>query len=202
LDLASRADAQGTIDIPYGAIVDHVKVPGFSYEKDEGLKFELLPLDFGSQHVAQSRDQCLQVSLRLRRESSYYDKNIIPLLAALNAVGICTLALEASSFGARGEIILAIAFVEIGIRMTVDSRLPVVGYQIKMQWVLNNYFFGLLFLVAESSAAYLLQNNGHEMESVFVDRFAAIFEAIHMLVVLVVYFLGSGSWLDRCCRWS
>ena len=99
--------------------------------------------------------------------------------------------------------ILAISFVEIGIRMTVDSRLPVVGYQIKMQWVLNNFFFGLLFLVLESSIAYLLQQHGHINKAITVDRFAAVFELSHMLFVLGVYWNGSETLLDRlflqCC---
>jgi hypothetical protein len=118
IDLATRDDTDGTISNPYGTIVDHVKVPGFSYGSEE-LQFELIPLDFGSQSGVSTRDQYLQVKLRVTRESSYIDRNIIPLLAALNMVAICTLALDAASFGARGEMILAISFVEIGIQLTV-----------------------------------------------------------------------------------
>jgi hypothetical protein len=117
-----------------------------------------MPLDFGSQRgVSSPRDQCLQVKLRVTREqSSCCDRNIMPLLAALNVVAIFTLALDAASFGARGETILAISFVEIGIRLTVDSRLPVrsrVSNQNAMDLI--NNFFGLLFLVMESNAAYV-----------------------------------------------
>jgi hypothetical protein len=155
LDLATREDTEDTIECPHGVIVDHVKVPGFKHGS-RGLEFEFLPLQFGSENDPTARDECLQVKLRVRRESSYFDRNIIPLLACLNTVAVCTLALKAREFGNRGEMILATSFVEIGIRMTVDSRLPVVGYQIKMQFVLNNFFFGLLFLVLEGSTAYLL----------------------------------------------
>jgi hypothetical protein len=199
LDLASKEDSQGTIEIPHGTIVNHVKVPGFSYEPEEGLQFEFLPIEFGQQRgLPEARDQCLQVKLRVTRESSYYDRNIVPLLVALNTVGVCTLAATVESFGARGEMILACAFVEIGIRMTVDSRLPVVGYQIKMQWVLNNFFFGLLFLVMESSIAYLLHEHGYDAEAALVDRFAACFEFFHMYIVLMIYFIGSRTIFDNC----
>ena len=198
LDLATRADTQDTIHTPEGTIVDHVKVPGFSLH-DEGLQFKFLPLGFGSNSNRNVSDQCLEVRLRVDRESSYYDRNIIPLLASLNTVAVCLLALVPDKFGYRGECILAIAFVEIGIRLTVDSRLPVVGYQIKMQWVLNNFFFGLLFLVAESSVAYLFHMHGHDDYASIVDRFAAIFELSHMVIVVLVYFIGSGNLLDRVC---
>jgi hypothetical protein len=173
-------------------------VPGFSYGP-EGLDFKFLPLGFGFQQDQKARDQCLEVRLRVTREASYYDRNIIPLLTALNTVGICVLALDPNKFGARGECILAIAFVEIGIRMTVDSRLPVVGYQIKMQWVLNNFFFGLLLLVVESSIAYLCLYYDRGDYAFAVDLFAAIFECLHMMIVCLIYFIGSGNICDRLC---
>ena len=194
LDLATKADTQDTISTPHGTIVSHVKVPGFSYGK-EGLQFDFVPMDFGAKDG--QRDKCLQVKLGVKRESSYYDRNIIPLLAALNTVAICILALDASFFGARGEMILAISFVEIGIRMTVDSRLPVVGYQIKMQYILNNLFLALLALVAESSAAYLLYDHGYEMHSKLLDEVAAVVGTLHLIVVLSIYYSGSGNFFDR-----
>jgi hypothetical protein len=68
-----------------------------------------------------------------------------------------------------------------------------------MQWVLNNFFFGLLFLVMESSVAYMLQDYGMNDKATAVDYFAAIFEFLHMLTVLCVYFNGSGTIVDRLC---
>jgi hypothetical protein len=198
LDLATTADVEeDTMDAPFGTIVDHVKVPGFKHEKN--LEFEFLPLSLSSSNKLdpQSMDDCLQVKLHVERESSYFDRNIIPLLACLNLVAICTLALTAEEFGNRGEMILATSFVEIGIRMTVDSRLPVVGYQIKMQFVLNNFFFGLLFLVIESSVAYLLHDAGHVHWAILLDRTAAAAEFIHMSLVLCVYYNGSGAFCDQ-----
>jgi len=201
LDLASREDTEDTIENPHGTIVDHVKVPGFNHG-GRGLEFEFLPLQFGADNTPLGLDECLQVKLRVRRESSYFDRNIIPLLACLNTVAVSTLSLRAREFGARGQMILATSFVEIGIRMTVDSRLPVVGYQIKMQFVLNNFFFGLLFLVLESSLVYLLQDAGHSHSASLYDRIAAVAEGLHMLTVLFIYYSGSGVFSCFVWRWG
>jgi hypothetical protein len=191
LDLATRDDTEDSIDTPHGTIVDHVKVPGFKHGNN-GLEFEFLPLQFGAENDPLGRDECLQVKLRVTRESTYFDRNIIPLLACLNTVAVSTLALRAREFGARGQMILATSFVEIGVRMTVDSRLPVVGYQIKMQFVLNNFFFGLMFLVLESSMVYLLEDAGYIHSAIHYDRVAAILEVSHMLFTLFIYYRGSG----------
>ena len=101
-------------------------------------------------------DECLQVKLHVRRDSGYYDNNIIPLLAMLNVAGVATLTLEPLEFGSRGEIILAIAFVSIGLRLSVDTKLPNVAYTIKMQTILNRFFYTLLVLHMESSLVYYL----------------------------------------------
>lgn len=208
LDLANESDTQGSIQIPHGLLVDHVKVPGFHITS--GLQFNLMPLKFGKNSA---NDQYLSVALRVQRDSGYYDRNIIPLLAALNVVGISTLALSPNRFGSRGQIIVATAvsvaffvfffklfaspihwlpkFAEVGLRMTLDSRLPVVGYQIKMQVVLNNFFFGLLFLVIGSSVNYLVfvSSNGTEPTiCTYIDLCLALIEALHIVLSLAVYF--------------
>ena len=74
---------------------------------------------------------------------------------------------------------LAISFVEMGVRMTLDSRLPIVGYQIKMQQVLNGFFYGLLFLTLESSGNYLLLQ--------ISPGATAILSFFHLLLVLGYY---------------
>jgi hypothetical protein len=183
--LASAEDTQDTIRIPHGLVVDHVRVPGFTHEKSK-LQFEVVPIEFGSETEEMQPDQCLQVKLRVSRESSYFDRNIIPLLAALNVVAISTIALSAERFGSRGEMQLAISFVEMGVRMTLDSRLPIVGYQIKMQQVLNNFFYGLLFLTLESSANYLLYYSGSTYTKT-VDQITAVLSLLHLTLILCYY---------------
>lgn len=216
LGLATEDDTQGSIRVPEGLLVEHVRVPEFSYDVARGLDFEFVPLNFGASRPLNSNaengsnkdqlngreqdncDTCLQVKLHVQRDSAYYDRNIIPLLTALNLVGISTLALAPSKFGSRGQIIVATAFVEIGLRMTLDSRLPHVGYQIKMQVVLNNFFFGLLFLVLGSSINYLVLNYDMQQKeqeprccyhiTMWLDVGLAITELLHVLWNLTLYF--------------
>mgnify|MGYP002810450642 CR=1 FL=1 len=45
-----------------------------------------------------------------------------------------------------------IAFVEIGIRMTADSHLPSVGYEIRLQRILNEFFCVLMFRVTATAS--------------------------------------------------
>ena len=185
LTLASAADTQDTIRYPCGLVVDHVLVPGFSADKSK-LQFHVIPMEFGGETEDMLPDQCLQVKLRVSRDSSYYDRNIIPLLAALNVVAISTIAMTANKFGSRGEMQLAISFVEIGVRMTLDSRLPIVGYQIKMQRVLNNFFYGLLFLTLESSGNYLLYQH-HPTLTNLVDQVTALLSMLHLVLIILYY---------------
>ena len=194
--LATREDTEDSISIPHGLIVDHVKVPGFSYGNKKGLEFDFVPFDLGG-----AEESCLQVKINVKRDSSYYDRNIIPLLAALNLATLCILVLDAIQLGNRGEIILAAAFVEIGIRLTIDSRLPLVGYQIKIQMVLNNFFYGLLFLVFESSVVYTMVKGGHTHETVkTVDLACGFLSLIHLATVLVVYYLSFHENKRICSR--
>jgi len=46
------------------------------------------------------------------------------------------------------------AFVQVGLRMNIDNRLPRVRYQIKMQWIVNSFFFLVFYLVVESGLNY------------------------------------------------
>jgi hypothetical protein len=187
LALATLSDTTDTIRTSHGLIVDHVKVPGFSHVG--GLEFEFVPLCYGmaTNDSRESEDHCLQVKLHVQRDSSYYDCNIIPLLAMLNMVAMSTLALDAPHFGSRGQMILATSFVEIGIRMTVDSRLPLVGYQIKIQVVLNNFFYGLVFLGLESSLVYILHET-YNQDTAWIDKLAVILELIHLVIALIYYY--------------
>uniref|UniRef100_A0A7S1ZD64 Neurotransmitter-gated ion-channel ligand-binding domain-containing protein n=2 Tax=Trieres chinensis TaxID=1514140 RepID=A0A7S1ZD64_TRICV len=176
LCLATEEDSQKSIRVPHGLLVDGVKVPGFSYDSNRGLDFNLVPLSFGPKDKSvHDKDFCLEVKLKVKRESGYYDKNIMPLLCALNIVALSVLCLDASNFFKRGLMLLNIAFVQIGIRMSLDNRLPSVGYQIKMQSMLNRFFYSLLFMVIESSFLSLRVDAGLPLkDSRIIDLAIAI----------------------------
>jgi len=177
LGLATEQDSQGSTRVPYGLVVDHVNVPEFHYNKAKGLDFKIGPLSYGQNiHVGSSKDQCLLVKLHVQRDSSYYDRNIVPLLGLLNFVAISITALGAHQFFERGLLTLNIAFVEIGIRMTTDKHLPSVSYQIKIQRILNEYFYCLLLLVLESNLVYEMDRAGKQWAkgTWYIDLLAAV----------------------------
>jgi energy-coupling factor transporter ATP-binding protein EcfA2 len=165
LGLATVEDTQNPTRIPHGLIVDQARLPGFEYNQERGLEFQFCSLDHGTRGGGgtfsagreSSSNLYLKVSLNVLRESGYYDKNIVPLLALLNVVAVSVLILKDTEFFQRGLITLNIAFVAMNIRMTTDAHLPSVGYEIRLQRVLNEFFVVLMFLVLEASAVYVLQ---------------------------------------------
>jgi len=157
LSLANESDTQGTIAVPHGLIVDHVKIPEFHHDRTPD--FEFTELMHGTD-IKDKEDYYLNVKIRVQRESGYYDKNIMPLLSFLNIVSISILTLDASNYFNRGLMSLNIAFVEVGLRMALDNRLPCVGYQIKLQRILNFFFYSILSIVLESSVLKFLIENG------------------------------------------
>lgn len=187
LALATSDDSQGSVRVPHGLAVDQVSIPEFQYNKADGLKFEFKPLDHGPGGGTLGRDTCLEVKLKVLRNSSYYDRNIMPLLGMLNFIAISITALEDQNFFERALLTLNIAFVEIGMRMTADSKLPTASYQIKMQRILNEYFFCLLFLVLESLIVYELHNFGFAY-TVAIDWFAALAVFAHNAFTLYNYY--------------
>lgn len=159
LALATEEDSRGSTRVPHGLIVDQVKIPEFILSK-KALCFNIRPLLHGpAGDVGHGRDNYLEVKLSVLRESGYYDNNIIPLLAFLNLVAVSILCLYPEDFFQRGLLTLQISFLEIGIRMTTDKHLPSVSYQIKIQAILNRYFYGLLLLVLESCLVFELHIN-------------------------------------------
>mmetsp|Transcript_8898 Transcript_8898/g.18161 ORF Transcript_8898/g.18161 Transcript_8898/m.18161 type:complete len:152 (-) Transcript_8898:535-990(-) len=121
--------------------------------------------------------------------AGYYDKNIMPLLSILNLVSISILTLNADDYFQRGLMSLNIAFLEVGLRMTLDSHLPSVGYQIKMQRILNFFFYSILWIVLESSILKFLVEN--EICSISftrkIDLVMAIFLLCNQLYLHLVY---------------
>jgi hypothetical protein len=201
IGLATEDDSQQTIRVPHGLVVNHVQVPEFSFDRKD-LAFEIVPLTYGPdteevEQNAKNQDECLQVRLHVRRDSGYYDKNIIPLLAFLNIVGVSTLTLDPSEFGSRGGIILAIAFVSIGIRMTVDSKLPNVGYQIKLQKILNRFFYTLLFFHLESSLVYTLSEWYGLIIHQQINIFTMVLGTLYTAALMFAYYKQDISFKDH-----
>jgi len=127
-----------------------------------GLQFNFCSQQNGSfdrrMSISATPDVYLRVSLMVLRESGYYDRNIVPLLAFLNVIAATiTLILDPEKFFFRGLLILNIAFNQMGVRLSVDKHLPSVGYEIRMQRILNEFFFVLLALILEAGAVYALQ---------------------------------------------
>jgi len=189
LALATENDSQGSTQIPHGLVVAQVKIPQFYYNRD-GVSFNIVPLDHGPAGGNQSIDQCLEVKIPVLRESGYYDGNIMPILGLLNLVAVSIVCLEPENFFQRGLLTLNIAFVEIGIRMTTDSHLPSVSYQIQMQRILNEYFCGLLFLVLESILVYELHMHfgWSRGKTDVIDLTAAILSFAHNARTQVLYY--------------
>uniref|UniRef100_A0A7R9ZFH7 Uncharacterized protein n=1 Tax=Pseudictyota dubia TaxID=2749911 RepID=A0A7R9ZFH7_9STRA len=195
LNLATDEDSQGSTSIPYGLVVDHVSVPDFLHDKD-GLQFEFVPLSFGSGEQW-NRDKCLHVKLAVVRDSGQYDKNIMPTLGLLNIVAISSITRNFASATASTEIMLGIAFVEIGIRLSIDSRLPSVGYQIKMQSILNRCFWLLCLLVLESNVVFfLVRKRGWEIEETDrIDLVAGIMALFYTVYIIWDYYREKGNYL-------
>lgn len=184
--LANESDTQGSIRIPFGLLVDHVQIPEFYYGK-EGLNFELAALNHGADHQnLKDSDYCLSVKLRVKRNSGYYDKNIMPLLSMLNLVSISILSQDADNDFQRSLLSLNIAFVEVGLRMALDSHLPSVGYQIKLQRILNFFFYSILTVVLESSILKLLLD--HDIITLAFSR--------KVDLVMVVFLLLNQAYLS------
>jgi hypothetical protein len=186
LALATERDVQGSTRIPYGLIVDQVHIPDFTICNPDGmLDMDFVPLMYGHQRPASKThqgtavgqqgggeteeshlksntemdadgDQCLRVRITVRRESGHYDTNVMPLMGLLNVVAVSCLCRNFAGSTASTELIMSICFVEIGFRLSIDSRLPSVGYQIKAQRVLNGFFWVLLFLAFETNIVYYL----------------------------------------------
>ena len=190
LQLATEDDSQNSTRIPHGLIVDHVKIPEFNYDKREGLNFDFVPVAYGGRNNGEIGDKCLEVSLEVTRESGYYDRNVLPLLALLNIVGATVLTMDAMLYFQRALLLLNITFVQVGLRMSLDSKLPSVGYEIKMQRIMNNYFFSLLFLAVESSFLYFcLQKMNLAIEvTEKIDLVAIVLVLLHGFYQAIWYY--------------
>jgi len=208
LELATEADSRGSTSIPHGLMVEHVAIPDFDYDAKE-LSFSFLPLEYGaagrkssgnsssrksnnknSSSTADGRDQYLQVQLPVYRVSGHYDRSIMPILALLNIVAITCIPRNFSSATASTETLLSIAFVQVGIRLTIDSRLPSVGYPIKMQKILNHAFWMICGLTLESNVVFfLVVKRGWQIDTTDrIDCFAAVVALLYNAYLLAIYY--------------
>jgi hypothetical protein len=79
----------------------------------------------------------------------------LPLIP-LHICEILALVLPIEDFGGRSSVLLAVAFLEIGLRLSLDSRLPEVADPILIQKMVNVLFYTLLLLTAESGVLYFV----------------------------------------------
>lgn len=203
LALATEADSQGSTRIPYGLVVDHCHVPDFGFDPAD-LHFRFLPLTYGGWKKSdiggqQDRDVFLQVTLPVHRQSGHYDTSILPILVMLNIIAISCLIRNFGSASASTEIMLSIAFVQVGIRLTLDSRLPCVGYQIKMQRVMNCCFWLLCGLVIESNVAFfLVKKIGWEIDSTNrIDLATTLVALAYNVYIIAIYFRSNAGSPDE-----
>lgn len=181
--LATEDDSLGSTSVPHGLLVDSVTIPEFMYNKKKGMSFGFKALPFGNNtgyYPGDESEQCLEVNLDVCQDSGYYDTNIIPLFTIITLAAIAVItALDAEFFFQRGLLLLNCAFVEVGQRMTIDSRLPKVRYQIKMQRILNSFFYMLFFMEFESAFVYILaKREGWSVEHTDMIDWVAIMLAL------------------------
>lgn len=199
LALATEDDSQGSTKIPHGLVVDHVTIPDFFYDPSQ-LKFDFVEMrNFGGKTLQKHSEHYLQVHLRVYRLSAHYDRSIMPILTLLNIIAITCLPRNFSSATASTETMLSIAFVQVGIRLTIDSRLPSVGYTIKMQSVLNQCFWLICLLVFESNLVFFLVTK-REWEIQQTDRMDVAVAAIalgHTIYISRYYYTGRSPYHQK-----
>lgn len=171
--------------------MDHVTIPDFTFNPRD-LHFALTPLDFGTTRNLYEQDIYLKVTLPVFRLATLYDRSIMPILALLNIVAISCIPRNFDSATASTETMLSIAFVQVGIRLTIDSRLPSVGYQIKMQKVLNQCFWLLCGLVLESNIVFFLviKRGWRTVDTDPFDAVTALIAFVYTAYILAMYYGG------------
>ena len=116
LSLANEDDSHGSTRVPYGLVVDTVKIPEFNVDTRKDVDFQFSPLPFGgvggqtddsTSKKFRSLERCLEVKIKVTQESGYYDMNIIPVFMVIAVVSILVVAcLDADQFFQRGLMLL------------------------------------------------------------------------------------------------
>jgi len=196
MGLAREEDSQGSTRVPQGLVVEHCHIPDFTFDPSD-VRFEFKPLIYGGRKVFERErgDLHLQVTLPVYRNSTHYDTSIFPMLIVLNIIAISCLTRNFGSASAATEIMLSIAFVQVGIRLTLDSRLPSVRYQIKMQKVMNSCFWLLSGLVLESNVVFfLVMKRGWSVgDTDKIDLATACVALMYNIHITMTYFRGRGA---------
>jgi len=194
LALATEEDTLDNSLSPKGFLVNLLRVPGFVYNR--GLEVGMIQANEGA-----ASEIFVVAKLTIARESGFYDTNIVPLLCMLTVAAVCTLSLGPKFFPARGIMLLSIAFLQIGLRMTMEPRLPDVGYEINIQQVMREFLMTILIMVIESGLVFYLSNGGLSFISEInqdkvllygriIDLVTAIFVILRIVLLAGFYYIG------------
>ena len=134
----------------FGTVENNVSIPGFYLGKK--LRFEKKSISGG--RLVQDHFICF--SIKARRNHTYFNQNVLTPLLFLHVVAILSLVVPIEEFSTRIAILLAVAFLEIGLRLCFDGKLPKVAYSILIQKLVNYLFYALLLLAVESSLLYFV----------------------------------------------
>jgi hypothetical protein len=132
-----------------GAVEDIVIIPGFLHKKLVMSTKE----NFSGKVIGWKLMHC---TIQVRRQHAYVTHNILWPLFPLHICAILALVLPIEEFGHRSTILFAVAFLEIGLRLSLDNRLPEVAGSILIQRMVNALFYTLLILAMESGILYFV----------------------------------------------
>lgn len=173
---AEEKDNEKKCDL-FGKVEEHVRVVGF---ERKGLKFNVLRKDYGA------LSQRMEFYIPIRRIHTPMHQNIVMPLLLIHTIAIFSLAHPIKEVNSRVGSLLAIAFLEIGIRFTFDSKLPTVDYSIYIQQMVNCLLYTLLLLVIESYLLYFFIIRifeGEELQLIadIIDGVSAFFAMVPLI---------------------
>ena len=125
-------------------------VPGFV--RSEDLNFEKKSISCG--RLVQDHFM-MRFSMKVRQNHTYFNQNILTPLLFLRVV-VAVLSRVVPIEETRIAILLDVAFLEIGLRLCFDSRMPKVAYSILIQKLVNYLLYVLLLLAVQSSLLYFV----------------------------------------------
>jgi len=145
---ATAEDNERIDGASYGKIEEHVTVPGFHLNEV-----------FEAPKVHEALDgftRSIWFKMEVCRDHTYYNRNVMTPLLFLHVVAALSLVLPIEEIRGRLAILFAVAFTEIGLRLSLDARLPKVAGKILIQTMVNSLFYTLLLLAVESNLLYFV----------------------------------------------